>query len=701
MPRVSAGRLSFSSSSFVRGHTPRSIVGLVLALALIASEDGVAAEAGTADTAIDRFVDPEARALARGYDARLRHAPSTLVVFDREAIERSGALTVAELLERVVGVHITRRNYGASADQYVRGIGGNWIILHNGVEIEKTLPELLALPLSDAERVEVLKGSHFAIYGPSAITGTINIVTFGVEEDTLAAGLRGGTLGTSEVWLRRSARRGRFGYGLHLSHLATEGSEATIVADRQSLLDAAFGTDVSRAPGEGAFEREVLDARLTLALGERWSLEQLFSERGAGVGVGLAQALDPNGEERLSRHAATLRYRRPLTDGALEARLTYNRVRARVEDAEFLPPGTLGGAFPAGVLQSYGQSGREIATELLLRRRLGAHTLELGVGGAHGTVDNDLDVRNYTARDGSETPVPVGDLVSFLETDPLFDGDYAESTVYALVRDRWAFTDDARLELGVRLDRSSDYGAVVNPRVGLEWALAEATDLVLLYGESSITPSLIERTSNGLFAPLGDPALEPAKIRMLEAALTHRASERVTFEASLFAYRQEASVAEVDDPASPNGRRFANIDDESVGRGLDLVVRWTPRPDLAFVLGIALATNDTDDTNNIGAPEVQPYAEANARFGRGWNANVALIGVAERERDPGDAREPIEDYAIVNATLLNRGVVDGATFSLAVQNLLDADAREDISPAIVEDLPVWPRRILAGVSYAF
>lgn len=52
----------------------------------------------------------------------------------------------------------------ANADTFVRGISGNWLILHNGVEIERTLPDLNSLPVADIERLKVLKGSHFAIH---------------------------------------------------------------------------------------------------------------------------------------------------------------------------------------------------------------------------------------------------------------------------------------------------------------------------------------------------------------------------------------------------------------------------------------------------------------------------------------------------------------------------------------------------------
>ena len=121
---------------------------------------------------LDHIVGADILEFAEGYDKRLCYAPRTVVIMERDRIERSGALNVAELLERVVGIHVTRSSANADTHTFVHGISGNWLILHNGVEIERKLPDLNSLPVGDIERLEVLKGSRFSIYGPSAIFGT-------------------------------------------------------------------------------------------------------------------------------------------------------------------------------------------------------------------------------------------------------------------------------------------------------------------------------------------------------------------------------------------------------------------------------------------------------------------------------------------------------------------------------------------------
>lgn len=260
------------------------------------------------------------------------------------------------------------------------------------------------MPLNDVTRVEVVKGSHYPLYGASAVSGTVNIVTNGPVKDELAGGVRGGSLDTAQAWVRRSDVVDRIGYSAYLSATRTRTTEGTIVADRQTAIDELLGTDASFAPRDGHFDADYLDARLTLELGDWWTVRQFVASRTLGTGVGLAQALDPSGQERVLRYTSELRFDSPLGPGSFEARVIYNRAQAEYVDTRLLPPGTLGGAFPEGVIQAYGQTGQQLFGEALYRVVLGAHTLDLGFGGSRGEVDNDFDRRNHVLASGSDLP---------------------------------------------------------------------------------------------------------------------------------------------------------------------------------------------------------------------------------------------------------------------------------------------------------
>lgn len=108
------------------------------------------------------------------------HARSTDVV-TREAIARSAARTVADVLSTVMGVDVYGRS-AAQADVSIRGSSAEQVVvLVDGVrmtDVQSAHYTLdLAVPLVDVERIEVLRGAGSALYGPDAVGGVINIVT--------------------------------------------------------------------------------------------------------------------------------------------------------------------------------------------------------------------------------------------------------------------------------------------------------------------------------------------------------------------------------------------------------------------------------------------------------------------------------------------------------------------------------------------
>lgn len=270
---------------------------------------------------LEDFIDEDSLRISQGYDKRLRYTLSTALIYDREYIENSGVLTVAELLERVVGIHVSRKAYGFSANGYIRGVDSKLLILHNGVENLKLLPELLSMPVIDLERVEVVKGSHYPLYGASAVVGTVNLVTTRIKEDQTQIGIKLGTLYTTQFWLSKSNQlTSDIGYSGYVSHTQSKTSEGIIQRDVQSFIDELIGTSASFAPDEGSFGTDVSDGRFTLNFGNHWMINTFFTRREFGTGVGLGQSLDPEGQEIANYASTDFRYERGLAGGDLDIR---------------------------------------------------------------------------------------------------------------------------------------------------------------------------------------------------------------------------------------------------------------------------------------------------------------------------------------------------------------------------------------------
>ena len=116
-----------------------------------------------------------------------------VTVLDREAIQRSGAISIDTLLQRLpaaagfagnqTNAYWADNGYGTTQVN-LRGLGINrTLVLLNGRRIvnggtgANSSVDLNVIPIALIERVEVLKDGASAIYGADAVAGVVNIIT--------------------------------------------------------------------------------------------------------------------------------------------------------------------------------------------------------------------------------------------------------------------------------------------------------------------------------------------------------------------------------------------------------------------------------------------------------------------------------------------------------------------------------------------
>ncbi|MFP7149767.1 TonB-dependent receptor, partial [Xanthomonas hortorum pv. gardneri] len=136
--------------------------------------------------------------------------PNPVQVIDRQQLEQSGKVTVADALRSISAntgnaTNETTNNGWASGSAGIglRGLSQkNTLVLLNGRRLANygfpanglgdTFVNLNALPLVAVERIEVLKDGASAVYGSDAVAGVVNIIT---RQDFQGAelGLSGGT----------------------------------------------------------------------------------------------------------------------------------------------------------------------------------------------------------------------------------------------------------------------------------------------------------------------------------------------------------------------------------------------------------------------------------------------------------------------------------------------------------------------------
>lgn len=132
-----------------------------------------------------------------------QHSVRMVQVLTRQQIAATAAQSVNDLLKLVAGVDVRQRGaYGVQTDIGVNGGTSDQLtVLLNGVNISNShtghLTMDLPVSVDDIERIEVLEGGASRVYGSSAFSGAINIVTRHSQDDNLGVSISGGSFGTA------------------------------------------------------------------------------------------------------------------------------------------------------------------------------------------------------------------------------------------------------------------------------------------------------------------------------------------------------------------------------------------------------------------------------------------------------------------------------------------------------------------------
>jgi outer membrane receptor protein involved in Fe transport len=107
------------------------------------------------------------------------------------------------------------------------------------------------------------------------------------------------------------------------------------------------------------------------------------------------------------------------------------------------------------------------------------------------------------------------------------------------------------------MDHYNPFGAQWSPRAALVLSPTQYATGKLPYNEAFRPPSVTETASNGMFAALGNPDLQPSRTKMEELQLGYRISA-AELTASAFTYRTNSLIVTTVDPAAPLGLAYVH-----------------------------------------------------------------------------------------------------------------------------------------------
>jgi len=173
---------------------------------------------------------------ASKFSEEIKDVPASVVIVNREEIERLGFTTLTEILQNIPGLYMIDDYYWLGSVNFgVRGFFStgafnDMIILVNGVnqmsDKYSDYPDVkINVNVESIERIEVIRGPMSVIYGSGAFMGAINIITTSEEQDVpksiVSVGY--GNYGRTKLNFKHSNQNNNLNYSVDLSYDKTDG----------------------------------------------------------------------------------------------------------------------------------------------------------------------------------------------------------------------------------------------------------------------------------------------------------------------------------------------------------------------------------------------------------------------------------------------------------------------------------------------
>ncbi len=671
------------------------------------------------------YQDEEMISIATGTAKPLHLAPSVASVITAREIKALGARTLDEALEFVPGLHVSRDQYSQSAIFSIRGIHSNFnsqvILLINGHPINEPIsgsrPPQFRLPVANISRIEVIRGPGSAIYGADAFAGVINVITKKADEieDTIA-GARSGSFNSQDIWLQHAAQLAGWKAAFSFEYSKADGDNSRYIEQ-----------DALNNSGNMNTQYELYNTSINLEK-NNWNLWlNSWNQRDAGIGVGITQTLDPTGRQEANQYTAKLNYKDKnfSKNWQLEANLTY-RMGNQQSYYQLFPANqtipldgegnisTSGGYYAQFANGMRGNPGGELDhrsfENAFSYHGHNRHLVRLAFGVKYDKVvakesknygPGVLDNTPLSTDPNNPTPLP-GTLMSVTGTDNIFLPDSSRTVRYLSFQDEWKFGRDWELTSGIRYDHYSDFGSTTNPRLALVWATDYNLTSKLLYGRAFRAPTFGELYYINNPATIGNKALSPEVLDMVELAFDYRPTYDLEMMLNLFKYQADDLIA-----YGANGVA-ENIHNQR-GHGMELEINYTATKKLTLWGNFAWQKSKDQDTAEpvADAPSYQATLALRLRATNTCTLSSQANWVAGRKRVSADTRPAVKDYIAVDLTARCH-YIHGTPLEIAasIRNAFNKDIREPSSytgsaMGVVGDYPQEERSLYIEASYTF
>jgi outer membrane receptor for ferrienterochelin and colicin len=480
---------------------------------------------------------------ASNYLNRITDAPSSVSIITAEEIRLYGYRTLAEVLNSVRGISVSYdRNYtylGLRGLSRPGDLNTRIMVIIDGHRLNDNVfdsalvGDEFPVDLENIERVEIIRGPGGAVYGTSAFSAVISVIT---KQGGDVHGLEGmASLQTFDT------RRVRATWGTAAGgpvRLLVSGSAAT--SDGQPrLYFREFDTPATGGFADGADGQRVGRLAMNLEAGH-FSMHGVYAARlkhiptasfGTRFNDSRTRTFDERGYADV-QYARELGRRSEVMTRAYWDHYRYNGWYVFENDGD------------AAILNRDFVNGSWVGSEVSLSHRVS--TRHLVTAGAEYRHNMQQEQRNY-----DEPPHYV-----------LYLDDRRHVTTWATsLQDEVHVHSRLKLHAAVRYESVPTGSARITPKIGVITHPSAASTVKLLFSRGLRSPSVYERFYESPPNYISNPSLSPERVQTVEVVVEHAVSPWARISGSVFANRVNGVIVTQEDDRGlisfVNGRNTA------------------------------------------------------------------------------------------------------------------------------------------------
>ena len=202
---------------------------------------------------LQELMDVEVEVMTAGKTPeKIAEIPASVVLIEREDIERYGYTTVEEILSYIPGLYPTNDYSWDGVNFGVRGfwsgvVGRNIILLVNGInqvdDYQANSPiTQVNVPVEAIDRIEVIRGPMSVMYGAGAFFGVINIITNNADNNYYKGivDVSAGSQGTKKTIAGIRGKSEKYEFVVNASLRSTNGIDQPL-SDMMTIPPSTYG----------------------------------------------------------------------------------------------------------------------------------------------------------------------------------------------------------------------------------------------------------------------------------------------------------------------------------------------------------------------------------------------------------------------------------------------------------------------------